>query len=278
MSTYEPPAGPPADQPPTPPPPPPADGGGAPPPPPPGGGFGAPPTGPTDEWSVGNALNYGWSKFQANMKPIILASLAIFAGLLVVGVLYFIIQGAIISTAETTYNANTGEFETTGGTSFVVSLLLMAVFAGVFIIVVQVIGAMLIRAALDITEGKTLDTATIFKMPNIGPVIIAALIIGAATIVGTMLCYLPGIIVGFATQYTLYFLLDKGLAPMDAIKASVNLVKDNLGNAIIWYIVGGIVGGAGAILCGVGLLFTLPIALIGTAYTYKKFTAQPIAA
>jgi len=212
------------------------------------------------------------------MKPIILASLAIFAGLLVVGVLYFIIQGAIISTAETTYNANTGEFETTGGTSFVVSLLLMAVFAGVFIIVVQVIGAMLIRAALDITEGKTLDTATIFKMPNIGPVIIAALIIGAATIVGTMLCYLPGIIVGFATQYTLYFLLDKGLAPMDAIKASVNLVKDNLGNAIIWYIVGGIVGGAGAILCGVGLLFTLPIALIGTAYTYKKFTAQPIAA
>ncbi len=33
-----------------------------------------------------------------------------------------------------------------------------------------------------------------------------------------------------------------------------------------------IVGGIGAIACGVGILVTYPIALIGTAYTYKKFT------
>ena len=101
--------------------------------------------------------------------------------------------------------------------------------------------------------------------------------VAAATFVGTILCYLPGLVVGFFTSYSLYFVMDKGLAPIEAIKASVNLVKDNLGTTIVWYIVGGLVAGAGAIACGVGLLVTIPIFLLGTAYTYKHLTGQPVA-
>ena len=84
--------------------------------------------------------------------------------------------------------------------------------------------------------------------------------------------------IAFFTSYSLYFVLDKGLAPVEAIKASVNLVKDNLGSAVIWYIVGGLIAGAGVIACFVGVLVTMPLFLLGSAYTYKRLTGQPVAA
>ena len=72
MSNFEPPA-----------PPPPPGGYGAP-PPPPAGGYGGPPPGGPDGWDVGAAVNYGWTKFQANVGQMILAALAIFAGVVVI--------------------------------------------------------------------------------------------------------------------------------------------------------------------------------------------------
>lgn len=265
MSTNEPPAGTPGE--PTPPTPPPA-----PPPPPPGSA----PAGPSD-WSVGNALNYGWTKFQANWQPLVIAMVALFVAFAVVGVLYFIIQGAVIGDVKTTINED-GSIETSGGGSFVTSLILAAVFTGVFMVASIVVGAMLIRAALDLTEGKAISTGSILKLPDLGPLLVLGVIVGGLTVVGTILCYVPGLIIGFLLQFSVHFLLDKGLAPVEAAKASFNLVKDNLGNAIIWYIVALVVGGIGAVACGVGILVTYPIALIGTAYTYKRFTGQQVAA
>ncbi|MCW2767324.1 MAG: hypothetical protein JWO11_3283 [Nocardioides sp.] len=276
MSTYEPPAGPPADQPPPPPPPPPADGGGAPPPPPPGGGYGAPPAAP--EWSIGDALNYGWAKFQANAQQIIIAAVVLVVGLAVVAGIGFVITGALTSSPSCTTDATTFRTTCDGGTSFVVGLILNALVSALLLVAAMVIGAGVVRGALGITEGRAFDFKEVFKTDKLGPVLIASLIIAAATFVGTILCYLPGLVVGFATSYTLYFIIDKDMAPVDAIKASVNLVKDNLANTLIWYIVGGLIAAVGFAICLVGALVSVPVVLIGTAYTYKKLTGQPVAA
>ncbi|MEO9324507.1 hypothetical protein ABFT23_13510 [Nocardioides sp. C4-1] len=242
----------------------------SPPPPPPPGGYGSPPPGGygyggqppgAASWDVGTALSYGWTKFQANAGQIILAALALFVGVAVVVVGFVAIQSAIIS-----YD-----------TSFFVVLFLNAVFVAALIVVLQIIGAGIIRGALDITEGREFTAATVFKFQNVANVVVTALLIGAAVLVGTILCYLPGLVAGFVTSYALYFVVDKNMAPVDAIKASFELVKDNLGNTVIWYIVSAIVGGVGAIACGVGLLVTYPIAIIGTAYTYKRLTGQEVA-
>lgn len=281
MSNYGPPGGTPPEPPmggdgtpppPPPPPPPPAGGYGAPPP----AGYGGPPPGGSG-WDVGSALSYGWNKFQANVGQIIVAALALIVAMAVLGGIGFGILAAATSDYECTYDPDTFSTECDGGTSFILGIILYGLIVALIMIAAQVIGAGLIRASLDITEGKPFLTSTVFKFDKIGSVIVTSLIIAAATFVGTILCYLPGLIVGFFTSYSLYFVMDKGLAPVDAIKASVNLVKDNLGTALIWYIVGGLVAGAGAIACGVGLLVTIPIFLIGTAFTYKHLTGQPVA-
>lgn len=239
---------------------------------------GTTPPAPPQPYSVGTALSYGWAKFQKNAVPIVLATLVVVAGLAVMFVIYLVVQSAVIGDVTSTYDPETGRYDISGGGSFLSSLLLAAVFGALYFVVAAVLGSLLIRAALDITDGKTLDLAGIFRFDKIGPVLIASLIIGAATFVGTLLCYLPGLVVGFLTQYTLFFLLDKDLEPIEAIKASFEFVKTNFANVLVWYIIAALVGGAGAIVCGIGLLVTVPIVIIGTAYTYKTLQGLPVAA
>ncbi|WP_372727612.1 hypothetical protein [Nocardioides sp.] len=236
----------------------------------------APP--PAPPYNVGNALSYGWAKFQKNAVPIVLAALVVVAGLAVLSVLFLAVQSAVIGTSTITFDPETGTYETTGGGSFLAGLVLAALFGALYFVVAAVLGSLLVRAALDITDGKELDVAAIFRFDKVVPVLIASLIIGAATFVGTLLCYLPGLVVAFLTQYTLFFLLDKDLEPMAAIRASFEFVKANFANVLVWYIIAALVGGAGAIVCGIGLLVTVPIVIIGTAYTYRTLNGMPVAA
>ena len=61
-------------------------------------------------------------------------------------------------------------------------------------------------------------------------VVIAAILIAVATAIGTILCYIPGLVVGFLTIFTILFVVDKQLTAVDAIKASFELVTKNFGN------------------------------------------------
>lgn len=282
MSNYEPPAAPP----------PPGGGYGGPPPPtgPPGGGFGGPPQGgppgggfgnQSDQWDVGSAVGYGWSKFQANAGQMIIAALAIFAGAVVIlGAGYLLVFVALSGDAEcVTRDPDLGycvEYST-GGAGFFLTMVLLALTYGLFFIYAQVIGAGMIRASLNVTNGQPFRTADVFKFDNLGPVIVTSILVGIGVMVGTIACYLPGIIIAFLTSYSLYFVVDKNMSPVDAIKASFELVTKNFGSTIIWYLVSGVIITVGAILCGIGLLVAIPVVLVGTAYTYKKLTGQPVA-
>ncbi|MBS4751958.1 hypothetical protein [Nocardioides faecalis] len=195
------------------------------------------------------------------MAQLVLAALGLFAALLVVGIVGFAVVGAL----------------TSWSTPGIVVLMLNAAVSGALILVMTVINAGLIRGALGITEGRPFQAAEAFKFDDVGRVLGTAVLVGAGTMVGFILCYLPGILFAFVSTYALYFAIDKRLSPVDSIKASFELVKNNLGNALVWYLVGGLIGGAGTILCGIGIIFTLPIMLIGTAYTYKVLTGQPVA-
>ena len=63
-----------------------------------------------------------------------------------------------------------------------------------------------------------------------------------------------------------------------AIKRAFAAVKDNLLGTIFCTLVLGIVGSLGAILCGVGVFFTLPIAFIGSYHMAKQITGGDVRA
>lgn len=272
----------------SPPPPPPPGGYGAPPPPPPPpgggyGGYGGQPAG-NAPYSVGNAVSYGWSKFQANVGQIVIAGLIVFVAVVVFQIISnIVIPNLLVSdpSYECDYDVNgfPTDCDYEGGSGFLVSFLLVyAISSFLYFFVSQVISAGIIRGSLGITEGREFHFSEVFKTDKIGPVVITSLISAAIIFVGFLLCVLPGIVASFFLSYALYFVIDKDMSPTAAISASVNLVKDNLGTALLWAVVAFAITLVGAILCGVGLIVAIPVSIIGTAFTYKHLTGQQVAA
>lgn len=269
--------------------PPPTPGYGTPPPnygsTPPGGdpygGYGTPPppppyapggSGPANQpWSVGNALSYGWDKFTKNLGPILLLSLIVLVGLIAISVVSSLVQSSV---SDTGINSD-GTIDS--GSSFFGGLLINGLVSAVTWIVEIVLGALVVRAALDLTDGRGLDIGSIFSRIPFGPVLLLGLLNAIIVGIGIVLCVIPGLIAMFLLSYSTYFLLDRNVGAVDAMKASFNLVKNNVGAALGWAIVAFLVAFIGFCLCGVGFLATFPIAMIGTAYTYKKLTGQPVA-
>jgi uncharacterized membrane protein len=253
------------------------DGGyGAPPPPPPGSPFGPPqPAG----YSPTEAIGYGWKKFTASPTTLLIPMIVVWVVLVVVGVLLEII---VYSTLLTTHDCTKVVLGTSVAAqcspSFVTQLFGGALISAIIIVVFNVAAAGLYRGATHVTDGKPWGMGQMFEGWDKGQVALAAVLIAVATAIGSFLCYIPGLIVGFLTMFTMLFVVDKQMGAVDAIKASIKLVTDNLGNAIVFYLLAAVCVFVGACLCLVGLLVAAPVVLVALAYTYRRLQNEPVVA
>ncbi len=231
--------------------------GGPPGGPPPGYGappaYGAPAGGPPGGVGVGDIVGYGWKKFQEHLGAIIVAVLVY---VVVVGLFSFL--GNIIS-------------------SQINSIFGSLIFSFLQVLVSSVVSIVLIRAVLMIVDGKPLDNAALFSTDNLVPFIIGSVVYALGVTVGLILCVIPGLIFAFLGYYWSFFVVDKGMEPVDAIKASINMVKENVGTVLVWAIVAAILSFVGLILCCVGYLVAAPVVFIGNAYLYRRLNNEPVA-
>ena len=234
-----------------PPPPPPPPPGAMPPPPP---AYGA---GGSSSYSIGDAFSYGWNKFRQYLGPILILVLLVAVAVAVGQGISLLVQ------------SNSGGF---GGVvlslivSLAVTILSFALQYGI------------VRASLAITRGEEPTVANAWDMAQFGPYIVATILQSLLIFVGLILCVIPGIVLAFLTIFTPYFVIDQNMAPVDAIKASINLVTKNAGTLILFILLAFVVYFLGALVCLIGLLVSIPVVLIATAYTYRKMTNQSVAA
>lgn len=250
------------------------------PPPPPAASVPSPADGP---WSVGSAFSYGWAKFQQNLGGILVAMLILFViGAVISAIWFFIvgaITGALTSDVQLSINPETGAITTSGGSpNFLISLFLGALGALVYYTVFGFIQAAVTRAALAITEGRPVDTSTVLSTEKVGKVIVAALLVGVATAIGYLFCFVGAVVVSFFLAYTFFFVIDQDQEPVEAMKSSFAFVKEHLGDLVVFYLASIAAYIVGSLLCGIGLIVAVPVVIIATAYTYKKFTNQAVAA
>ena len=293
-----PPPQPPGGYPPPPPPggyPPPPPPGGYPPPPPAGGypppapgGYPPPapggyppaggPAGAGPAFSVGDAFSWSWNKFSKNAVPLIVATLVL--GLIII-VLQFVFQflSAAVSPTEYTSYSDSSGFEYSWTTSSFSAAGLIVTIIGwlVLLVVGAAIQSAYLSGVLDIANGQQVTIGSFFKPRNVGSVIIAGLIVGILTTIGLFLCIIPGLLVSIALMFTIVALLDRNLAPVDAIKTSFDITKANVGNVFLAWLVMLAITIVGAILCGVGLLVAVPVAQLFLVYTYRILTGGQVA-
>lgn len=239
--------------------------------PPPAGGYGP----PVQASPVGESYSYGWKKFTQSGGLFIGAALVWF----VIAAVLLSIVGAIFGGFGALLSTGNGDGPGPGlqvGFSFG-----WFVFSAVAAIVGYLIQAAFIRAALDVTEGRQLSFGDFFKFVEPGPVILTALILA---LIGAVLNIIPffgglvALVVNFLLVFTFWFVIDKHLAPVDALKASYQLVTANLSTTVLFYLLSLAIYFAGAILCGVGLLVAVPVVLLATAFLFKRLLGDPIAA
>ncbi|SMF29996.1 putative membrane protein [Cellulosimicrobium cellulans J34] len=237
--------------------------------PPPAGPYGQPGQ-PGAAIQVTDAFGYGWNKFTQNAGVIIAGVLTYVAVLALLSVAFWAL---LVGTATTTVDPVTGEISTAGGFAFGFGTFL---FVGVFAVLSFLVQAAVVNVSLLVTRGKKLEYGDFFRFPNLGTVILVALLIGVATSVLAITVLGPLVFVFFA-QFTLFYVIDKNLGVFDAFKASFSVVSKNLGAVALLFLGVYLAQLVGTLLCYVGLLVALPVAQIATAWVYRRLNAeQPV--
>ncbi|PKV99350.1 DUF2189 domain-containing protein [Nocardia fluminea] len=221
---------------------------------------GYPPAGPT--LGVGDAIGYGWTKFKDNAL--------VWIGMVVVA---FLIQ-AVISFLFGL--GNSGDTDYDGGVSFGFGLW-QILGTIVSTVIGYLISAAFVRGALHETDGNKPGFGSFFQFTNVGAVIIAGLLVGLATGIGLLLCVLPGLVVAFFTWWTMQFVIDRDQDGVTAIKSSFSAISSNAGPLLLLALALFGINIVGALLCGIGLLVTIPLTIIASTYAYRVVTGGPVA-
>lgn len=238
---------------------------------PPGPGFGGAPA-----FSVGEAFSWAWNKFSKNAVPLIVATLIFGVAVLVLQSIINLVSMAL-SSDSTSYTTNDSGFAFSYNVSGAAGLVVMVIGWILSLLLSATIQSAYIGGILDIANGQQVTVGSFLRPRNVGNVIVAAVIVGIITTIGFFLCVIPGIAATIMLMFTVVALLDRNLAPVDAIKTSFALSKDNFSNVfVVWLMIAAVLI-VGALLCGVGLLVAAPVASLITVYTYRTLSGGRVA-
>jgi uncharacterized membrane protein len=228
---------------------------------------------------IGDAFNYGWLKFQQNVGPIlIVAAIGLVVLIVVTAIWFFGIFG--LASASTSCHTDVNGFTSchSSGGGFLATLLVGAVFALLIFFVLMMWQMALIRGSLMIVNGEGLEVNKMFGTDQIGSYAIAAILVAVGTAIGSFFCYIPGLIFFFFAQWFGWFVIAKGMSPIDSIKASFSFVNKNLATLIGFVICCWIAVALGYLVCLVGLLVALPVVVIAQGYMFRRLQGEPVAA
>jgi uncharacterized membrane protein len=242
-------------------------------PPPPAG---PPPTPQTPGgFDLGAAFSWAWKKFQENAATLIIGTLVLIVASAIVYIVLFLIANALFITDA---SLDAKSLTVDEGSGFVTRLFVSALTSAIASIVIYLFQANLIRTSLAITSGAKPEIGELFKFVKVDKTLTAAVILAAGTFIGTLLCYLPGILFSIGAAYTLYFLIDKGTEPLESVKQSFSFVIGNIGTLILLILASAATLIVGAILCGVGLLVAIPVVILLNAYAFRSLNGGSVVA
>ncbi len=213
-----------------------------PPPPPPYGaapGYSSP--------SAGTALSYGFSKFFANVGPV----LAVIAVALVAQILFNVISYSVTSIPG------------------------RLLFSIIGMVVSAVVALGIYKTALMVTAGQVPTIGEAFSYDRWGEWIVFSIVFGLMVGIGLVLCIVPGLIVLAYFGMAPYYFIDRRMSLGDALSASRQAASS--GGYAMPVLLSVIVGALGLIACLVGAFVTMPAAYIAVAFLYRNATGQPVA-
>lgn len=129
------------------------------------------------------------------------------------------------------------------------------------------------RAILSVAAGQDPSFGDAVRYdPRLVYAFLTQLLSGFIIIAGMLCLILPGIILAFMLALAPSFVLVRNDNPIDAIKSSFQLVKDNFGDVFLLFLTGFGISILGLLACGVGLFVAVPVVSLMFAHLYFDLT------
>lgn len=263
---------------------PPPSGGPTPPPaagpaqPPAYGGAGQPPayggaggsygTQPSGAFGVGEALSFGWSRFTGNWLFWVLF------WLLLVVVFAISNSGSFGDYQEINEAAMRGDISSQAAAGVSAGSSALGFIGGLILSLLVAFG---INAALREVSGEKATWGSLFRVNNLGMVILTVLLLLVANFVGALLCGLGLIALAIFAPFTYHGVVDKGQNAWEAFTSSFRLVGRNFGAVFLLELALLGLSIVGLITCGLGLFITGPLSFLALAYAYRRIAGGPVA-
>lgn len=152
-------------------------------------------------------------------------------------------------------------------------------FIDVFSAVISLFGIILemglIKISLKLYDQEKPKFSDLFSQyPLFFKMLFGSIFYGLIIILGLILLIIPGII--FAVKFYLfeYFIVDKGLGPIEALKRSWRVTGGATGNLFLFLLLVTAINLLGVLVFSIGLLITVPITALATVFVYRKLLTQ----
>lgn len=207
-----------------------------------------------------DALSQAWKIFSEKPASWIVAVLAYGA----VGLLAFVF-GYVLFLA--TLVANTDE--TTGDvTNFPVgTAVLFGLMYLLFAAAMMLMTSVMTREAVYAVGGKRPEIKDFFTFHRVGMLIGVSLVMGLLSLLGLVALIIGSLVVSFLLMLAVTAAVEEGQTLGGALKASVDVVKNNLGQALILFLLLMVINGVAGMV-GLGVIVSYPITYLAYAVAY----------
>ncbi len=206
-------------------------------------------TATTQKFSRGEAIRFGWETMKNNLGFFIVI-------LITGGLIYFvpdIIEG-LLSAKDSII------LTTIGIASWVLSVVIL-------------MG--LIKISLKFCDNEKTEFTDLFCcFPLFFKYLFGSTLYRLTVLVGMILLIIPGIIWAIKFQFYGYFIVDKGLGPIEALKRSSEITKGAKWDLFVFNSLLLLINLLGAICLFIGLFATIPTTIIATAFVYRRLLSQ----
>lgn len=148
-------------------------------------------------------------------------------------------------------------------------------FTVVGLLVQEFFAAGFARTLLDVGRTGTGSFSQLFSaggngrfLAFLGTAILKAILVG----LGLVFFIVPGVILALGLSLSTYYVIDQGLGPVDALKASWETTTGHKGQIFVFGLLGGLVGIAGMLACCVGYFPALVIVQLGEVVMYLRLS------
>lgn len=202
-----------------------------------------------ERFSIEESLRFGWYTMKNNLIFFIAVLLIFFAVGLIPSIfnwtgVYMSVGGAIA-------------FYSIGG--------LLSIAIGTFVDIAQV------KITLRFCDGGEAEYEDLYSgYRNFWNMLAGSILYALIVIGGLILFIVPGIYWAVKYWFYRYFIVDKGMGPIDALKRSGQVTYGAKWWVLLFALVVIGINILGALACGIGLFVTVPITMVATAYVYRQ--------